>query len=221
MIWDLPSLFLPHGTLNPACDWVVHGWSMPTRMVNGKLCLFQGGHLYKEYQASPDKAFPPSFFLSQEEPLRSGNYAGWVPISPSRKADLPYRNAFTNLVTLASQNHMTAAAGLADLAAKEGVRDIKDGLYICAGPGVSGNYDQFVDHVLLRCADLTFAALGMDLPRRLVPDAARSAALVQQAFVRYPDMYGICWWEDINDQTCRKAQVLHTEAKALGGTNGQ
>jgi hypothetical protein len=108
-------------------EWVVAGEGVATRKFDGTCCLFQGGRLYKRYDAKHGKTPPPDFIPAQDPDPTTGHWPGWVPARQDDPADRWHLEALQSV----------------------GADNLTEGTYELCGPKINGNPEGFDIHVLI------------------------------------------------------------------------
>ena len=105
-------------------EWVVAGEGIATRKWDGTSCLWQGGQLFKRYDAKHGKTPPAGFVAAQDPDPVTGHWPGWLAIGNGPE----------------DRWHTEAATEF----------DGADGTYELIGPKVQGNPEGVTMHVLVR-----------------------------------------------------------------------
>ncbi len=73
--------------LVPGAEWVAAGEGVATVKWDGTACLWQGGRLWRRYDAKKGKQPPPEFVPAQDPDPITGHHPGWVPCKEGDPAD--------------------------------------------------------------------------------------------------------------------------------------
>lgn len=119
--------------VTPGAEWVIDGEGVATRKWDGTCCKFEGGKLYKRYDAKHGKTPPVGFIPAQPEPdPNTGHWPGWLEV-----LDRPEDKWFNRALV---ENEVTP-------------HDFEPGTYELCGPKIGGNHERWPHHVFLKHGD--------------------------------------------------------------------
>lgn len=189
----IPTLFIRDHTTglvtpeyNPACEWVLEGKGMPTRMYDGTACMIHDGHLYKRYVLTTYGPTPPSFIPAQRKPDPvTGELPGWIPVGDGPE-DQDHREAFQWLLSFTKPGDPVASI-------------LEGRTYELIGPNIQGNPEHYRNHVLI--------PHGVSvLNKREIPTTYEGL----KEYFAVHNIEGIVWWRN-HDENCRQVKIKGTD----------
>lgn len=153
----IPSLFcrnydgdhLVRDEVVPGCEWVSAGEGIATRKWDGTACLFQGGKLYKRYDAKNGKPAPEGFLPAQAADPVTGHWPGWLLVNPEKPED---------------RWHVEVISAVDAITGSQRYLALPDGTYELCGPKINGNHEKLEKHTLI-----PHGRHPVDAPRAFAP----------------------------------------------------